>query len=243
MQAFLPLLATCLAFAGHTRRVQKEIHDMPTSNALGSLAVENPQVAFNTPGVAPLADAQHVAPSASAPRTSVSAMKSRYDDDGSRQNGVNVMGGLSNFAASIADVFQPFEDDDEDSSSGRVKLKGGKGTSNLFVRNIEADKALKSKNKEKGLAWDDMGLDMGLPSFANAQLAPSASDARGGVREERLNNYLNNDLDPTDSRPVRALAGIAILTLTVLLIAVFGYYGGIDGLVGANTNYGTVRVR
>lgn len=234
MQVILPLVAACLACAGHTRRLQSQMHDTRESNAINlllrSLAVENPQGAFNSRGVASGAYAQHMArPAASALRTPRVMARSRYDDDGSKQNGVDLMSSFSNLAASVADVLSPVNNQEEElTEAERRKLtKLNKGV-NKMPEPLAQDFA------------SEWGLDIGFGG-KDPQMALSRSSGGGDdVRSQKLAKYLDNELEGTDNRFVRALALIMFCGLFASLYFIYEYYGGFSGMANANTNMGTV---
>lgn len=61
------------------------------------------------------------------------------------------------------------------------------------------------------------------------------------IRAQKLEAYLDNDLEAADGSFGRALAGAALFCIFAGLFGVFQYYGGVDGLAAITAPQRAIR--
>ena len=92
-----------------------------------------------------------------------------------------------------------------------------------------------------GCFGDGMGSDRGLGgnnAYRNTESARLGTVDEGQrIRKERLEAYITSTEEGADKTFGKIISGSLILTLIALLLGVIAYYG-VDGLIGAGTNYG-----
>ena len=150
--------------------------------------------------------------------------KSRYGDDGTRLKGANTI-------------------DDVDKSLGGGLFSGFKWGTEVEVGDpavLAKKKGAKKANKKK-IFGDGMGSDRGLGgnnAYRNTESARLGTVDEGQrIRKERLEAYITSTEEGADKTFGKIISGSLILTLIALLLGVIAYYG-VDGLIGAGTNYG-----
>ena len=99
----------------------------------------------------------------------------------------------------------------------------------------------KGAKKAKKRIGDGMGSDRGLGgnnAYRNTESARLGTvDESQRIRKERLEAYITSTEEGADKTFGKIISGSLILTLIALLLGVIAYYG-VDGLIGAGTNYG-----
>lgn len=143
----------------------------------------------------------------------LAARKSRYADDGTRQQGTT---GLQDGADKL--------------------LAGGLFSRFSFGKEVEVGPATKpKKGAPRGMARDnsDRGL-RGNTAYRNTESARLRGSVDQGqrLRNQRLEEYINSEEAPADKTFGKIISGSLILVLIALLGGVVSYYG-IDGLVAA----------
>ena len=84
----------------------------------------------------------------------------------------------------------------------------------------------------------------GLPgSYTNTETARFVKGADKGqmIRAQKLEAYLDNDLEAADGTFGRVLAGAALFCIFAGLFGVFQYYGGVDGLAAITAPQRAIR--
>ena len=134
---------------------------------------------------------------------------SRFADDGTREKGLNLI-------------------DDE-------KLGSGFFSNFKFGTEVEVKTSKPKKGASKKVIGDGAGSDRGLggnQAYRNTESARlrGSSDEGQRIRNQKLEAYLDNDLESADKTFGKIIAGSLILTLIALLAGVISYYG-IDGMI------------
>ena len=142
--------------------------------------------------------------------------KSRFGDDGTREEGIAIGDGISDkiLSSPLAGFFDGFK----------------------WGTNVEVGPADKQKVSKKGMARDnsDRGLS-GNQSYRNTESARfMGGDPGKEIRKAKLDAYINSEAPAADKTFGKIIAGSLILTLIALLCGVVAYYG-VDGLISAPT--------
>jgi hypothetical protein len=157
------------------------------------------------------------APLLRAPPIAMGARKSRYADDGTREKGSDLQSGVDG------------------------ALKGGLFSGFKWGTEVEVgDPKLKTPAKKGGKVFGDgAGSDKGLggnQSYRNTESKRLRGSVDEGqqIRQRKLEEYINSDLEGSDKTFGKIIAGSLILTLIALLCGVVAYYG-IDGMIFAGS--------
>ena len=79
-------------------------------------------------------------------------------------------------------------------------------------------------------------------AYRNTETARFGSADEGQqIRKRKLEAYLDNDLEATDGTFGKIIAGSFLVTLFSLLLGVFLYYGGMEGLMSITEKQRSIR--
>ena len=140
--------------------------------------------------------------------------KSRFGDDGTREEGLALSDGISEsiLNSPLSGLFKGFKWGTE------VEIAG------------QEDAAPKKKKSNRQVS----GGMAGINSYRNTESARLGGEEGQQIRKAKLEAYINSEAPAADKTFGKIIAGSLILTLIALLGGVVAYYG-IDGLNYATT--------
>jgi len=138
--------------------------------------------------------------------------KSRFGDDGTREEGVDLMGAMEKpFGGGLFSGFK-WGTEVEVGPKKKAKKSAARGTRRIPV----------GDNSDRGLG--------GNQAYRNTESARLGGEEGQRIRKAKLEAYITSEEAPADKTFGKIISGSLILTLILLLGAVVNYYG-IDGLL------------
>ena len=141
------------------------------------------------------------------------ASKSRFGDDGTREEGIAIGDGISDkiMSSPLASFFSDFK----------------------WGTEVDVGPADQKKKAGKRMAADNSDSGLSGGSYRNTESARFMGGDKGQeIRKAKLDAYINSEAPAADKTFGKIIAGSLILTLIALLLGVVAYYG-VDGLIAA----------
>ena len=184
---------------------------------LAVVSLLSPASAFRVPAAR---SPSRSAARASSPTLQFGKKKSRYADDGTREQGLDLMSGVdSGLSKGLFSNFKFGTEVEVVPKDKKGKKKGGP----------RGPRGMARDNSDRGL-----GGNNSYRNTESARLSDNSGDPGQAIRKARLEAYINSDYAPADKTFGKIIAGSLILVILGLLGGVVAYYG-IDGLVFAGS--------